>query len=478
MEKRILGKTGIEVSVFGFGSYRVDSRIRSQAEALRKALLSGINFIDTSTNYSDGNSELLIGEVIKEIEGSTGLRRSNFIIASKAGYIQGKNLESVKRREAQGLAYPEVIDCSPDLRHCIHPSFLKDQITESIKRMNCGYLDIFLIHNPEYFLMYSHERDLSKLRKEYYSRLRAAFEHLEEESKAGRIRYYGISSNTFGQQSFHRHFTSLEEILKISPNGKFDKGISVIQLPLNLKEKDSLTLVNQAENGKSAIKLAHKAGLGVIINRPLNAIVNNRIERLADFDMQGSFNLKDLQAAYRKVEVLAETVIHEMKRQMRLGYEKIQDMKDSFGIARFLMKNFDDLDNPVSLTDLLEFYVNPRIRMIKSIVIENESTPSMVVEVAQNFLMEVKNFTMILQTIVIAKYNMNNMKMHGILNNYLPQELKSHSLARKSLIMTASLPCVSSVLVGMRTHKYVEDVIEASKYLLTSEQEAFWFMER
>jgi len=85
---------------------------------------------------------------------------------------------------------------------------------------------------------------------------------------------------------------------------------------------------------------------------------------------------------------------------------------------------------------------------------------------------------MILQTIVIAKYNMNNMKLHGILNNYLPQELKGHTLARKSLIMTASLPCISSVLVGMRTQKYVEDVIEASKNLLTSEQEAFWFMER
>ncbi|MBK7868303.1 MAG: hypothetical protein IPJ75_15675 [Ignavibacteriales bacterium] len=48
-------------------------------------------------------------------------------------------------------------------------------------------------------------------------------------------------------------------------------------------------------------------------------------------------------------------------------------MKDSFGIARFLMKNFDDLDNPVSYRSS-EFYVNPGIRMIKSIVIENEST--------------------------------------------------------------------------------------------------------
>ncbi|MBK7868304.1 MAG: hypothetical protein IPJ75_15680 [Ignavibacteriales bacterium] len=51
--------------------------------------------------------------------------------------------------------------------------------------------------------------------------------------------------------------------------------------------------------------------------------MNNRIERLVTLICR-KFNLKDLQAAYRKVEVLAETVIHEMKRQMRLGYEKFR----------------------------------------------------------------------------------------------------------------------------------------------------------
>lgn len=478
MQKRILGKTGMEVSIFGFGGYRIDKRVRSHADSLRKALVSGVNFIDTSTNYSDGNSELLVGEVLKDIEISSDYKRGNFIISSKAGYIQGKNLETVRRRELKGAPYPDIINCSPDLKHCIHPEFIKDQISESLKRLDCGYLDVFFLHNPEYFLMYSTERDQGKLRKEYYGRLRASFEHLEEEIKAGRIRSYGISSNTFGQQSFHRHFTSLEEILKISPKGKNDAGVSVIQLPLNLIEKDSLTLVNQAENGKSVIKLAAKAGLGVIVNRPLNAIVNNRIERLTDFRMDGSFNLKDLQHSFRNVDSLVESILHELKRQTRMGYEKFQDIKDSFGIAKFLMKNFDDLDNPVSLNDLVEFYVNPRIRIIKSNVIENETIPSMIGELAQNFLAEIQKFLLILKTIVIAKYNMNNMKVHGMLNNYLPQTLRGNSLSSKALLLTASLPYVSSVLVGMRQPDYVDEVISISKDVPISEPEAFWFMER
>jgi len=478
MQKRKLGKTGIEVPVFGFGGYRIDKRVRSHAEALRKALVSGINFIDTSTNYSDGNSELLIGEVLKEIEESSDSKRVNFVISSKAGYIQGKNLDNLKRREAKGSPYPEIINCSPDLKHCIHPEFLKDQITESLKRLDCGYLDIFFLHNPEYFLMYSTERDQSKLRKEYYGRLRAAFEHLEEEIKAGRIRSYGISSNTFGQQSFHRHFTSLEEILKISPAGKNDAGVSVIQLPLNLTEKDGLTLVNQAENGKSVIKLAAKHELGVVINRPLNAIVNNRIERLTDFSMDGSYNIKDLQSCFRNVDTLAENIYHEVKRLTRTGYDKYLDLKDSFGMAKFLMKNFDDLDNPVSLNDLVEFYINPRIRIIKSTVIENELMPPIVAELAQNFLSEMRKFLHILNTIVIAKYNMNNMKLHGMLNNYLPQNLRGVSLGSKALVMTASLPYVSSVLVGMRQPAYVDEVLSISDEIPVPDPEAFWFMER
>jgi len=46
----------------GFGGYRVDDETPEHGEALRRALLAGCNLIDTSTNYTDGGSETLIGE--------------------------------------------------------------------------------------------------------------------------------------------------------------------------------------------------------------------------------------------------------------------------------------------------------------------------------------------------------------------------------------------------------------------------------
>ena len=45
-----LGRTGLIASRLGFGGYRVDEITAAHAEALKLALRSGINLIDTSTN--------------------------------------------------------------------------------------------------------------------------------------------------------------------------------------------------------------------------------------------------------------------------------------------------------------------------------------------------------------------------------------------------------------------------------------------
>ena len=62
-----LGKTGLQVSQAGFGSYRIDVRSNDHIKAFRKAILSGINIIDTSSNYTNGNSERLIGSVLNDL---------------------------------------------------------------------------------------------------------------------------------------------------------------------------------------------------------------------------------------------------------------------------------------------------------------------------------------------------------------------------------------------------------------------------
>src|SRR5579863_2648792 len=66
---RTLGKTGIEVSILGFGSGSRFTMYEDQdkaLEALSRALDLGINYIDTAHSYGDGKSEERIGRLMPE----------------------------------------------------------------------------------------------------------------------------------------------------------------------------------------------------------------------------------------------------------------------------------------------------------------------------------------------------------------------------------------------------------------------------
>ena len=86
---RQFGKTGWSVSQVGFGGYRIHHSSEQQAVALNHALLNGINLIDTSSNYTDGGSELLIGKTLQELSAIKQISRDEVVVVSKVGYVQG-----------------------------------------------------------------------------------------------------------------------------------------------------------------------------------------------------------------------------------------------------------------------------------------------------------------------------------------------------------------------------------------------------
>ncbi|HTU02579.1 MAG TPA: aldo/keto reductase, partial [Candidatus Sulfotelmatobacter sp.] len=124
-----LGRTGLTVSRIGFGGYRVDEETPEHREALVKALEVGCTLIDTSTNYTDGSSERLVGSVLAEQARNGRLPREAIVIVSKIGYVQGQNLALAKEREAAGKPFPEMVKYMDGCWHCIHPEFLRDQLT-------------------------------------------------------------------------------------------------------------------------------------------------------------------------------------------------------------------------------------------------------------------------------------------------------------------------------------------------------------
>lgn len=93
---------------------------RAVATVLR-ALESGLNFIDTSNEYGDGDSERRIGRALRE----SGTNRQDVILASKADPSRGLRILDGSRARA---------------------SFM-----ESIERLGVRRLDLFYLHDPERF---------------------------------------------------------------------------------------------------------------------------------------------------------------------------------------------------------------------------------------------------------------------------------------------------------------------------------------
>ena len=272
-----LGRVHTHVSRVGFGGYRVDDRSDVHREALREALVAGVSLVDTSTNYADGHSEILVGEVVRDVVARGAVAREDLVLVTKAGYVQGSNQREAVRRAHAGDPWSEMTEYAPDCWHCISPDFLRDQLTASLERFAMPKVDVLLLHNPEYFLTDAAHRGApqAEAREEFYERLARAFRHLESEVSAGRIGWYGVSSNTFVVPREKEDAVSLERVLASA-----GPGFAVVQLPFNPLEIGAKEPLHTAD-GRSVLDVARAAGLGVIVNRPLNAFSERGLVRFA-----------------------------------------------------------------------------------------------------------------------------------------------------------------------------------------------------
>ena len=279
----------------GFGSYRISIRSKEHKKALVSALSLGCPLIDTSSNYTNGESEELIGSVLNE--------NPNFkpILVTKAGYIQGNNLKVIEELNELGLAVEDLVDLGSELKHSIHPEFLQNQIDLSLKRLKRKSIDIFLLHNPEYYF-----KSNGANQDEYYRRIMKAFLFLEEEVSKGRIKSYGISSNNFILPLNHPEVTDLFKILKMTKQILPKNNFTTIQFPFNLIEISALEKFGEFGD-QSLLELAKANGLITMVNRPLNAFKENKLVRLATYEfLTENFDeeeaLKDFETGMKLIE--------------------------------------------------------------------------------------------------------------------------------------------------------------------------------
>jgi aryl-alcohol dehydrogenase-like predicted oxidoreductase len=433
----------LTISRVGFGTYRVHEFEPQHRSSLTQALPSGCNLIDTSGNYMFGSSERLVGDVLKDLFEEKKLRRDEVVVISKAGYIQGDLLKNAIQRKDQGRLWPEVTNMSADAWHCIHPEFLKEQITESLSRLRLQSLDGLLLHNPEYYLKSAHLKDQS--RDEFYRRLEQAFRYLEQEVLEKRIQFYGISSNTLPVPESQTDHTSLERISEIAAKIGKSNHFKVVQFPLNLFESGGALWPNN--DRKSVLDYAKEKGLAVLINRPFNSFNRDRIFRLTSYQVDPV----EAKGEYHQLISLAL----ELERQA-VGYPKSHE---GLRWAHAIRQSFNDMDDHLTWKTLLANKIMPSVKSgLGRVPREQEDWKFEYQQILEKLL---KSVTKNLEA--VAEERSSNLLKQLIAHE--PKLKNAPTLSSAVTRIYQSLEGVSSMLVGMRSLEYVEDVMTSRELI-------------
>lgn len=158
MEYIKLGNSDLKVSKLCLGCMSFGDSSRGQYEwtlnyedsekIIKAAYEAGINFFDTSNNYSDGSSEEYLGRAIKSFN------RKDIVITTKCYFNEGK----------------------------LSPEAIHREVAKSLKRLDTDYIDILVLH-----------------RFDYDTPVEDTLKALNEEVQMGHIHYYGASA-MYGSQ--------------------------------------------------------------------------------------------------------------------------------------------------------------------------------------------------------------------------------------------------------------------------------------
>jgi len=257
---------GLWLSSIGIGTYlgnADEATDLSYANAVTRAVTSGVNVIDTAANYRFQRSERAIGNALKTIE-SQGFSREELLICTKGGYLPFDSAppRNIRDYVVETFVKPGIASFDDFAgSHCMTPSYLQHQLGQSLRNMDLESVDVYYIHNPESQLEYVSQHEL-------YHRLRLAFECLEENRKQGKLQFYGVATwNGFRQPQESPKHHSLREMISIAREvAGASHGFRFIQLPVNLAMTEALTLMNELVAGVTmpVTEAAHQLGVTVM----------------------------------------------------------------------------------------------------------------------------------------------------------------------------------------------------------------------
>jgi len=205
MEFRTLGKTGLKVSSVGVGCWQMGGVVgksgwtgttdEESIATIHRAKEIGVNLLDSAEGYGRGHSEEVIGRAVKGI-------REAFVIATKVRPVADDPSEENARQR------------------------ILDACDGSLQRLQTDYIDVYQLHAVP-----------------HQATMPVIMDTLAELKQAGKIRWFGISTN---------NTDAIRKLLKLGE-------LATVQVGYNLLNR----------NGDAALKLAHEEHLGALIRIPL-----------------------------------------------------------------------------------------------------------------------------------------------------------------------------------------------------------------
>ncbi|HEX7905301.1 MAG TPA: aldo/keto reductase [Chitinophagaceae bacterium] len=129
MEYRRMGRSGLQLSVLSFGSWvsfhkQIDDSIADELMGI--AYDNGVNFFDNAEGYALGESEKMMGRVLKQ----KNWDRTSYVVSSKAFWgWRGKE----NKPNQTGLSRKHLVEACH----------------EALQRLQVDYLDLYFCHRPD-----------------------------------------------------------------------------------------------------------------------------------------------------------------------------------------------------------------------------------------------------------------------------------------------------------------------------------------
>ena len=236
--RRRIGRTKLEVSVFGFGAAPIGGFRATITEAqatatIEAAVQEGVSFFDTSPFYGYGRSELRVGAVLRQ------LPRERFVLSTKIGRVMRpmKDGEVIPGLRPNGLPFAPRFDYSYD--------GVMRSLEHSLLRLGLSRVDILFIHDVDFWSL----KDEALLEKHFKEAMDGGYRALDELRRTGVISAFGCGLNDAGMCARFARAGDFDCMLLAGRYTLLEQGALADFMPLAEKKNISVVIGGPYNSG-------------------------------------------------------------------------------------------------------------------------------------------------------------------------------------------------------------------------------------